>query len=302
MSHEQTILRRLELSLADDVLAQAVSKELHARRGSIFQTSGLEAIHATVTRLLAAFCKDLEEGGTAQLRMNLRDCVRGLSAGPLVFRDLRVLVTSLRSALLTALAPQLGADELRKVEDWCLELSLQCALLLIAWREEIIDQQAKELEARLAEQRQLSIPIAPVYPGVLMVPLVGTLDSYRAEVLTERVLREITNAGAHFLLLDISGVPKFDREIASNLLKVMQATRMLGTEMVLVGISAEMAQIIVTLDVQLNQLVTLRSMQDGLAYALGRLGRQIVPVTTTGTRSAAPRSSADLMKKPRGSR
>lgn len=155
-------------------------------------------------------------------------------------------------------------------------MSLQIGLMLLNFREEVIARQAGEIEARLAEQRHLSIPIAPVHEGVLMLPLVGAMDSYRAEVLTERVLHELERTRAQILLLDISGVTAIDKEIASYLWKVTQAARLLGAEMAWVGISAETAKIFVTLGIDLQNLVTLRSMQDGLAYALSRLHRRIV--------------------------
>lgn len=256
--------------------AQLIVSQLVARRGSAFQLCGEAAVGETVSALLATL--QAEIAGGEHVRRDLSDCLRPLSSRQLGFRDLRGLLLTLRSTLLSAVEqmPTLPTGSLRRIDDWCLEMSLQIGLLLLAMREEVIARQAGEIEARLAEQRQLSIPIAPVHEGVLMIPLVGAMDSYRAEVLTERVLKELERTRAQILLLDISGVTAIDKEIASYLWKVTQATRLLGAEMVWVGISAETAKIFVNLGIDLHNLVTLRSMQDGLAYALARLQRRIV--------------------------
>lgn len=278
----------LWLDQAAPGLTQAVIGQLRARRGSVFYGGSDEAVTQAVTGLVTALRADLQASGTDSLRRDLKGCLRALSSEQLAFRDLRALVMLLRSALLAGIdqAPQLPADTVRRLDDWCLELTLQIGLQLLAWREEVIDRQASEIEARLAEQRQLSIPIAPIYEGVLAIPLVGAMDAYRAEVLTERVLKELTHSRAQILLLDISGVTAIDREIASYLLRVAQAARLLGAEMVWVGISPEAARIITHLDVDLSGLITLRSLQDGLAYALSRLSRRIV--TTAPDSAAAP--------------
>jgi anti-anti-sigma regulatory factor len=262
-------------------LASRVAANLCSRRGSVFQVRGVDPTTKMLLRLGDALRKDLESGNQDMLRAELRSCMGALSDAPLSFRDLRMLATNLRSTLLTCIAedPQLDATATRKAEDWCHELALQCGLLLVSWREEVIERQALALEAKLAEERQLSIPIAPVYEGVLVVPLVGSLDPYRSQILNERVLNEISATGSRFVLLDISGVPVFDQEVARHLLKITAATRLLGTELVLVGISPETTKVIITLEVDLRGLVTLRNLQDGLAYALKLLNRSIVSTT-----------------------
>lgn len=282
----------------DDLLAEAaqqVSAFLCSRRGSTFANRGAEATTQLVGRLIELMKKDVAAKGAEAIRSELRGCVSALSPDPISYRDLRVLSSQLRSTLLKCIERGGAAEgSTQKVEEWCHELSLQCGLLVISWREEVIERQALELEARLAEQRQLSIPIAPVYEGVLVVPIVGSLDSYRSQILTERVLNEISATRAQFVLLDISGVPGFDQDVARSLLKVTAATRLLGTELVLVGISAATTQVIITLDVDLGDLVTLRNLQDGLAYALTRLNRQIVPIQAPAKASAkaAPEARA----------
>ncbi len=261
-------------------LARRTSGALSSRRGTVFHSRGLDASTRLVNRLVAVLRQDLAAGTSDRLSAELRDCINDLSKYPIAFRDLRMLATELRSALLTGIAEhrQLDHTAVQQAENWCHELALQSGLLLVTWREEIIGRLATDLEEKIAEQRELSIPIAPVHDGVLVVPLVGALDAYRAEILIERLLAEITRTRARFALLDIGGVPLFDQEVARHLLKVTQATRLLGTELVLVGISPAAAQVIMGLDVDVQALVTLRNLEDGLAYALSRLSRRIVAI------------------------
>jgi anti-anti-sigma regulatory factor len=261
-------------------LARRVSLALSSRRGTAFHRRGVDESTRLINRLVTMLRQDLAAGNSDRLSAELRDSINDLSKNPIAFRDLRMLATELRSTLLACIAeyPQLDPTAVQKAEDWCHELALQSGLLLITWREEIIGRLATDVEEKIAELRELSIPIAPVYEGVLVVPLVGVLDSYRAEILIERLLDEITRTRARFALLDIGGVPLFNQDVARYLLKVTQATRLLGTELVLVGISPAVAQVISGLDVDVQGLVTLRNLQEGLAYALSRLSRRIVPV------------------------
>lgn len=255
---------------------EKTTRQLCGHRGTTFQNRGAVATTRLVDRLVAALRQDLATGAIERLSADLRDAVAELSKNPISFRDLRLLSTGLRSALLEGIAacPQIDAESRRGVEDWFVELALQCGLLLITWREEVIGRLASQLEGKIAEQRALSIPIAPVHEGVLVVPLVGALDSFRTQLLLEKLLAEVTRSRAQLVLLDISGVPSFDAEVAAHLLQVTQACRLLGTELVLVGLSPEIAKVLVGIHINLKELRTLRNLQQGVAYALSRLDRE----------------------------
>lgn len=257
--------------LFSDAVERAAS-QLSSLRGTAFQNRGAAATTRLIQRMVSALHQDLIAGTRDRLSAELRDAVADLSKNPISFRDLRMLATALRGALLdgSAAYPQLDAKALRQLEDWFQELVLQCGLLLITWREEVIGRLASQLEGKIAEQRALSIPIAPVHAGVLVVPLVGVLDSFRAQLLIEKLLAELTQSRAHVALLDISGVPSFDVEVASHLVQVARACRLLGTELVLVGLSPEIARVLVGLQIDLKELRTLRSLQQGVAYGLSR--------------------------------
>ncbi len=265
------------LGAAGEALVTAVTGRLCGRSGSGFRTHGPEPTARAVRLLLDALRRDLANDGKQQLRTTLRNALAELPGQLVSYHDLRLLDTSLRAELLASLDPiDLPRETLRRIEDWCHELALQCGLYTLTLREELIERQASEIEMKVAEQRQLSIPIAPIHDGVLVVPLVGALDDYRAQVLTHRILDAISQSRTQLLLLDISGVDGVDADVAGRLLQTVKAARLLGTEVVLVGISPAAARIIIAENVDLGRLVCLRSLKEGLAFGLARLGLQLV--------------------------
>ncbi len=136
-------------------------------------------------------------------------------------------------------------------------------------QQEIIETQRQAL-------RELSTPIVPVLEGVLVLPLVGSIDTTRAQQIMETLLEAISRYQAEVVIVDITGVPVVDTGVANHLLQVTRAAALLGSECVLVGISPEVAQTIVSLGVDLSSLATRADLQSGVEYALGRLDSRIV--------------------------
>src|SRR5262249_39001677 len=117
--------------------------------------------------------------------------------------------------------------------------------------------------------QQMSVPVVPIADGVLMLPLIGALDSQRAALLTERLLEAIQRERACIVMIDITGVPIVDTHVAGARLRAAQAVRLLGHGLVLVGIRAEIAQTVVGLGLDLSHITSRRDLRSGLAYALG---------------------------------
>lgn len=137
--------------------------------------------------------------------------------------------------------------------------------------------EANEQQRRLfGIVRELSTPLVPVTEGILVLPLVGTIDSQRAQQIMDVLLSGITDRRAKVVILDITGVPVVDTSVANYLLQATQAVRLLGSECILVGITPEVAQTVVGLGVDLHGLVTRSDLQGGIEYALKLLGRRIV--------------------------
>ena len=131
-----------------------------------------------------------------------------------------------------------------------------------------IGEQLTQIEEQRAAIREMSVPVLPLTKTTLVMPLVGALDSARLHLLQDQVLRAIAQSAARCLLLDITGVPVVDTHVAQELLKVVRAARLLGAEVVLVGIRPEVAQSIVGLGLQLGEVATQGTLQSGIAYAL----------------------------------
>jgi rsbT co-antagonist protein RsbR len=136
-----------------------------------------------------------------------------------------------------------------------------------------------ELHRTLELLRQLSTPLVPVMEGILVMPIVGDLDSRRAAQIMETLLEGVTRAGADTVILDITGVPLVDTGVANALIQAARAVRLLGAEALLVGITPEVAQTVVGLGVDLGALVTRGDLRSGIAYALARRGYHIASMT-----------------------
>jgi rsbT co-antagonist protein RsbR len=137
-----------------------------------------------------------------------------------------------------------------------------------AAREQIIADQA-------AYMLELSTPVMRLWEGVIAVPLVGTLDSARTQLVMEKLLETLVATGAGHAVLDITGVPTVDTEVAQHLLKTVSAARLLGAECIISGIRPQVAHTIVSLGIEFGDIATKATLADALAHALNRSGQRI---------------------------
>ena len=132
-------------------------------------------------------------------------------------------------------------------------------------REEVIGRQQQEL-------LELSTPVVQLWDGVLALPLIGTLDSARTQIVMESLLQRIVETGAGIAIIDITGVPTVDTLVAQHLLKTVSAARLMGADCIISGIRPQIAQTIVHLGVALGDVTTKATLAGALAVALARLG------------------------------
>ena len=123
--------------------------------------------------------------------------------------------------------------------------------------------------------RELSTPVIRVHPGVLLLPLVGAVDSFRAQQVMESVLLRVVEEQAKCIIVDIAGVPVVDTKVADHLLKTTAAARLLGTRTILTGISAQVARTIVQLGVDISTMDTVARLSEGIELALSLVGKNI---------------------------
>ena len=135
-------------------------------------------------------------------------------------------------------------------------------------REEVIIRQQEEL-------MELSTPVVKLWDGILALPIIGTLDSARTQIVMESLLQRIVETGAEVAIIDITGVPTVDTLTAQHLLKTITAARLMGADCIISGIRPQIAQTIVYLGVDLQDVVTKASLADAFALALKRTGLTI---------------------------
>lgn len=131
------------------------------------------------------------------------------------------------------------------------------------------DEQEVTIRAQAALLAELSTPILRIAPGALVVPLVGSLDSHRAARVVESLLQSVEEQRAELVIVDITGVPIVDTQVANLLIQAARAARLLGSRTVLTGIRPDVAQTIVALGVDLGDIATLADLRAGISYALG---------------------------------
>ncbi|GAB2614188.1 polyvinylalcohol dehydrogenase [Paractinoplanes abujensis] len=133
-------------------------------------------------------------------------------------------------------------------------------------REELIADQAEQL-------LELSTPVVKLWEGVVAVPLVGTLDSARAQVVMERLLQTLVDTGSPYAIIDITGVPAVDTQVAQHVLKTVVAARLMGADCIISGIRPQIAQTIVALGIEFGDIATKSSLADALRYVLAQTGK-----------------------------
>jgi rsbT co-antagonist protein RsbR len=138
-------------------------------------------------------------------------------------------------------------------------------------REEVIARQQEEM-------LELSTPVVKLWDGVLALPMIGTLDSSRTQVVMESLLQRIVETGAEIAIIDITGVPTVDTLVAQHLLKTVTAIRLMGADCIISGIRPQIAQTIVHLGVELHGVTTKATLADALAIALKRAGLTVTKV------------------------
>ena len=211
-----------------------------------------------------------DESAAGELRAALDELSRSRARNGFSPTDTALSVFSVKDAVYELVA---GAAELvpeylafsRMVDD----LGLHTFETFAAAREQIIADQSMAM-------MELSTPVVRLWDGIIAVPLVGTLDSARTQLVMERLLETLVATGAEHAVLDITGVPTVDTEVAQHLLKTVSAVRLLGAECIVCGIRPQVAQTVVSLGIEFGDITTKATMADALRYALNRSGRIVV--------------------------
>src|SRR6202044_2926353 len=199
--------------------------------------------------------------------------------------DVATFVLSLKHALFAAIrtAQTKNQDKVFETVWEATELVDRLALITteayIAMREELIVRQQQEL-------LELSTPVVKLWDGILALPIIGTLDSARTQVVMESLLQAIVQTNSRVAIIDITGVPTVDTLVAQHLLKTITAGRLMGAECIISGVRPQIAQTIVHLGINLEDVITKARLSDAFALALDRSGRMVVRKPGTATAPA----------------
>jgi rsbT co-antagonist protein RsbR len=196
-----------------------------------------------------------------------------------------IFVFSLKQPLFHALGGQ-GGEELWTMTALLDKLGLYTTELYQKSREEIIQKQQREV-------LELSTPVIKLWDGILALPLIGTLDSERTQVVMESLLQAIVDTGAGIAIIDITGVPTVDTLVAQHLLKTVAAARLMGAECIISGIRPQIAATIVHLGVELHSVVTKATLADAISLALRRTGQTIQRIRPHVTQEAGRGTDSD---------
>jgi rsbT co-antagonist protein RsbR len=189
-------------------------------------------------------------------------------------RETSLYVLSLKLAFSTILEKGLMDDPASLYHDSIAlnnlldHMSLVTMETYLRGREEVILRQTDEIS-------EISTPVIRVWDGILALPIIGTLDSARTQVVMENLLQQIVETGSRIAILDISGVPTVDSLVAQHLIKTVSATRLMGAECIISGIRAEIAQTIVHLGIDLSNINTKGTLASALKLAYSMLGIEV---------------------------
>ncbi|MEU5830073.1 STAS domain-containing protein [Micromonospora tulbaghiae] len=179
-----------------------------------------------------------------------------------------ISVFALKEALLELMEEEKGDGTLRDFVAYSAlidQMGLFTFETFVRARESLIADQAEQL-------LELSTPVVKLWEGVVAVPLVGTLDSARAQVVMERLLQTLVDTGSPYAIIDITGVPAVDTQVAQHILKTVVAARLMGADCIISGIRPQIAQTIVALGIEFGDIATKASLADALRHVLRLTG------------------------------
>ena len=214
---------------------------------------------------------DIQTPEWGSIRQMLADISRSRVQQGFSPKEIAMLVFSFKKPLFARLSQELDKEGAILAEEIWLSTTLIDQLAL--WTTEVYQKAREEVIQRQQEEMlELSTPVVKLWEGILALPMIGTLDSGRTQIVMEALLQQIVETGSQVVIIDITGVPTVDTLVAQHLLKTVAAARLMGTDCIISGIRPQIAQTIVHLGVDLSDVVTKATLADALALAMQRRG------------------------------
>lgn len=278
----ETLLIKQEETLLHDWL-RAQSSKLGDNRISVTELRSQSREFLSLLRgAIAEGSNDIEHRAFAPVRELLTSVSRSRSEQGFSPTETATFIFSLKEPLFALLRktysnqPELVLEESLRATELVDRLGLFTTEAYQKSREEVIARQQQDM-------LELSTPVVKLWNGILALPLIGTLDSSRTQVVMESLLQAVVQQSAQLAIIDITGVPTVDTLVAQHLMKTVTAARLMGAECIISGIRPQIAQTIVHLGVDLSAITTKASLADAFAVALQRRGMRIVSQPTRST-------------------
>ena len=282
------------ISRNEDRIRSDWMKDMSAavQRGDLMSKAELGEQSSTLLRAIAKGASssqgsDISGADWASTRELLQDISASRVRQGFTPSETATFVLSLKQPLFTTIRKELAANQDEMFDTiWSAtrlldNLSLLTLETFMATREELVSRQQQEL-------LELSTPVVKLWDGILALPIIGTLDSSRTQVVMEELLQTVVATNSKFAIIDITGVPTVDTLVAQHLLKTITAARLMGAECIISGVRPQIAQTIVHLGINLEDVMTKAKLSDAFALALQRSGRAVVRVAAGGGLQASP--------------
>ncbi|MFP5228138.1 MAG: STAS domain-containing protein [Acidobacteriota bacterium] len=267
------------------------TRDMHqtVQRGDLMSKTELDEqcgslLKAIVVGVRSSGGTDVSSSGWREAREFLESITASRARQGFSPTEVATFVLSLKQPLFTAVRRDLSGSQDKLFETiWAAtelldRLALVTTEAYIATREELIMRQQQEL-------LELSTPVVKLWDGILALPIIGTLDSARTQVVMENLLQSVVASNSKYAIIDITGVPTVDTLVAQHLLKTITAARLMGAECIISGVRPQIAQTIVHLGINLEDVITRAKLSDAFALALQMSGRTVVRQA-----SAAPKA------------
>jgi rsbT co-antagonist protein RsbR len=267
------ILERYETTLLVDWLKELESSGI--RRDDLMRANEMRQQCEEFLRLLSNAVQhgnlhDIQAPEWENLRQMLARISRSRVQQGFTPSEIATFVFSFKKPLFQRLCNELKDDEAFTENIW---LSTHLLDQLGLWTTEVFQKTREEIIGRQHEELlELSTPVVKLWDGILALPMIGTLDSARTQIVMETLLEQIVETNSPVVIIDITGVPTVDTLVAQHLLKTVAAARLMGSDCIISGIRPQIAQTIVHLGVDLTNVVTKATLADAFALALQRQG------------------------------
>jgi rsbT co-antagonist protein RsbR len=266
------VLVKHEATILDEWIKQMSGA---TRRADLIRDADLRTQCSRLLKLLRQGVEsgnsDLQSSAWQSVREQLAEISRSRAQQGFTPTETATFVLSVKKPLFMLLRDQMGNDggalaaELWATTELIDSLGLYTTEMYLKTREEVIRRQQEEM-------LELSTPVVKLWDGILALPVIGTLDSARTQVVMEALLENIVETNSKVAIIDITGVPTVDTVVAQHLLKTVTAARLMGADCIISGVRPQIAQTIVHLGINLLDVTTKATLSDAFALALQRTG------------------------------